>query len=208
MEQILNGCNGSVNFIDDILVYGASQEEHSARLQQVLDRLRKYEVTLNKSKCTFGVEELDFLGHRLSAAGVRPTLDKVNAVKQFREPTTAEEVRSFLGLVNFVGKFIPNLASIDYPLRKLTRKEKKFVWNDEQRNAFTELKQQITSDKVLGYYDVNDRTWVIADASPVGLGAILVYDNSMSVGMDELSHMQVRVYQVSNGGTHKLKRKR
>lgn len=76
--------------------------------------------------------------------------------------------------MNFVGKFIPNLASIDFPLRKLTCKDEKFVWNDEQRNAFKELKQRISSEKVLGYYDVGDRTCVIADASPVGLGSVMV----------------------------------
>lgn len=133
MEQILSGCDGSVNFIDDILVYGASKEEHDIRLRQGQKRLREYEVALNETKCLYGVEEIEFLGHRLSAKGVQPSIDKVNAVKCFRDPTTAEEVRSFLGLVNFAGKFIPNLASIDYPLRKLTRKEEKFVWGTEQK---------------------------------------------------------------------------
>lgn len=174
MEQILCGCCGCVNFIDDILVFGATREEHDVRLRLVQERLREYEVELNGEKCIYGVEEIQFLGHRLSATGIRPSISKVDAVKCFREPTTAEEVRSFLGLVNFVGKFIPNLASIDYPLRKLTRKEEKFVWNEEQSKAFEELKQLITNDNVLGYYDVADRTCVIADASPVGLGAVLV----------------------------------
>lgn len=179
MEQILSGCDGSCNFIDDILVYGSSKQEHDVRLQQVQKRLRGFDVTLNEKKCIYGIQEVDFLGHRLSAKGVRPSIDKVNTVKGFREPTTAEEVRSFLGLVNFVGKFIPNLASIDYPLRQLTRKEETFVWGKEQKAAFEELKRQITSDKVLGYYDVTDRTRVVADASPVGLGAVLIqYDKN------------------------------
>lgn len=160
MEQILSGCVGSVNFIDDILVFGSTREEHDVRLRMVQERLHEYEVALNDGKCVYGVEEIQFLGHRLSAAGIRPSMNKVDAVKCFREPTTAEEVRSFLGLVNFVGKFIPNLASIDYPLRKLNRKEEKFVRNEEQSKAFGELKQKITSDTVLGYYDVADRTCV------------------------------------------------
>lgn len=182
MEQILCGCDGCVNFIDDILVFGATKEEHDGRLQKVKKRLREYEVTLNDLKCVYGVKEVEFLGHRLSETGVRPSMDKVNAVKQFREPSTAEEVRSFLGLVNFVGKFIPNLASIDYPLRTLTRKEEKFNWGTEQRLAFDELKRQITSDNVLGYYVVTDRTSVVADASPVGLGAVLIQFNQQGGG--------------------------
>lgn len=85
-----------------------------------------------------------------------------------------EEVRSFLGLVNYVGKFVPNLATVSNPLRQLTKKGAHFEWNSEHQNAFDQLKQNLTNHSVLGYYNVNDRTQVIADASPVGLGCVLV----------------------------------
>lgn len=91
--------------------------------------------------------------------------NKVEAVKQFREPSNVEEVRSFLGLVNYVGKFIPNLATVDEPLRRLTQKDFTFQWTEEQQKAFDDLKNWLTSDLVLGYYSLHHKTIVIADAS-------------------------------------------
>lgn len=174
MEQILIGCEGVINFIDDIVVYAPTKELHDARLRKVLDRVREFNITLNKAKCKFGVTEIEFYGHILSAKGIKPKHDKLKAVKEFRAPTNAEEVRSFLGLVNYVGKFIPNLATISEPLRKLTKKDAHFMWQKEQQVAFDVLKQKLTDDLVLGYYDVKCRTQVVADASPVGLGAVLI----------------------------------
>lgn len=127
-----------------------SQEEHDYRLQEALKALAKYEVTLNYDKCIYGVSKLLFLGHELSAMGIKPASDKVVAIKRFREPETPEEVRSFLGLVNYVGKFIPDLATISDPLRQLTKKEAKFVWwEPEQRKSIESLKMQIATESAL-----------------------------------------------------------
>lgn len=177
MEQILNGCEGCLNFSDDIVVFGTTKSEHDSRLNIVLNRLREYGVLLNEDKCIYGVEAINFLGHRLSAQGIKPAHDKVFAIKQFREPQTAEEVRSFLGLVNYVGKFIPNLATVSEPLRQLIKKEEPFGWTDLHKKAFEQLKLHLTDESTLGFYNVNDRTMVIADASPVGLGAVLIQFN-------------------------------
>lgn len=178
MEQILNGCVGCLNFIDDIIVYGETENEHDERVRKIVKRLKDMNVTMNREKCIFKVTEMDFLGHHLSAKGITPMYDKVSAIKQFREPANSEEVRSFLGLVNYVGKFIPNLATVTEPLRKLTRHDTKFEWEKDQRESFAKLKCALTNEVTLGYYNVRDRTQVIADASPVGLGAVLLqYDD-------------------------------
>ncbi|XP_055839723.1 uncharacterized protein K02A2.6-like [Episyrphus balteatus] len=174
MEQILSSCDGVIIFIDDIVVFAPTKELHDLRLKKVLDRMRKFNVTLNKEKCEFAVSEISFNGHRLSGSGIKPMHDKLEAVKQFREPNDAEEVRSFLGLVNYVSKFIPNLATISEPLRRLTKKDVKFQWGCNQQKAFELLKQSLTHELTLGYYDVKCPTQVIADASPVGLGAVLL----------------------------------
>lgn len=168
------GCAGCLNFIDDVIIFGSSKEEHDERLRKLKKRLEDFNVTLNQDKCVFGVRKIDFLGHELSSDGIKPKQDKVQAIKQFRPPQTAEETRSFLGLVNYVGKFIPNLATITEPLRRLTRKEVQFSWGKEQEQAFQSLKEQMTKETSLGYYNVNDRTQIVADASPVGLGAVLL----------------------------------
>lgn len=174
MEQILNGCEGCLVFIDDILVHGPNQEVHDSRVSAVLKRLKEFNVLLNKEKCALGLPEIEFLGHHLSGAGIKPQHDKVVAVRAFRKPNTAEEVRSFLGLVNFVSKFIPHVATITEPLRKLTRQHNGFEWGEAQQQAFEQLKIHLTKASTLGYFDVGDRTQIYADASPVGLGAVLI----------------------------------
>lgn len=181
LEQILAGCEGCLNYMDDIIVYADTMEHLNERVQKVMKRLKEYNVQLNQEKCIFGAKELVFLGHKLSAEGIKPTHDKVESIRNFRQPANAEEVRSFLGLVNFVGQFIPNLATITEPLRNLTRKDTNFTWDSGRKAAFAELKQQLSSDLVLGYYNVHDRTQVYADASPVGLGAVLIQFNKDGV---------------------------
>lgn len=174
MEQILNGCEGIMIYIDDVVVYAPTKETHDQRLRKVLNRFREFNVTLNKDKCKFGAPEIEFIGHRLSAAGIKPLHSKIIAVKQFREPKTSEEVRSFLGLINYVGKFIPHLATISEPLRQLTKKDSNFEWGLKQQESFETLKQSLMNDTTLGYYSIRNRTQVVADASPVGLGAFLI----------------------------------
>lgn len=177
MEQVLAGCDGCLNYIDDIIIYGETHEQLKERTEKVLKRLEEYNVELNKDKCIYEVTELTFLGHKLSANGITATPDKVEAVQKFRQPSTAEETRSFLGLVNFVGKFIPNLATITEPLRRLTKKNESFTWQTEQQSAFDKIKESLSSEQALGYYSVLDRTQLYADASPVGLGAVLIQIN-------------------------------
>lgn len=186
MEQILAGCEGCLNYMDDIIVYGETHEQLEERTAKVLKTLKEYNVALNEKKCIFRATELEFLGHKLSAEGITPTHDKVESIKNFRLPTTMEEVRSFLGLLNFVGKFIPNLATLTEPLRALTKKDTTFAWKEPQQMAFQTLKNSLTNDMALGFYDVQDRTQVYADASPVGLGAILVrfWCNTMKWGQE------------------------
>lgn len=172
IERILSGCEGFFVYIDDILIFGENESQHDARLKAVRERLSSYNVLLNDAKCKIRTTEIEFLGHHISVNGVRPTTSKIEAVQNFRQPETVEEVRSFLGLINYVSRFIPDVATKTSPLRELI-KTNKFVWNEEQREAFKILKEALTSDSVLGFYSAQDDIQVIADASPVGLGAVL-----------------------------------
>ena len=99
--------------------------------------------------------------------------DKVRAVVEAREPESASEVRSFFGLVNYSGRFIPNLATLSEPLRRLTKKDVKFQWGPEPAAAFQKLKNELARAEILGYYDKDTETRVFTDASPIGLGAVL-----------------------------------
>lgn len=138
-----------------------------------MDRLKSRGVELNWGKCVFGVTELEFLGHRISVEGIRPSQTKVSAVLSFRHPSSESEVRSFLGLASYLNKFIPNLAAIAQPLRELTRKGVKFEWGTAQSKSFEEIKKTLSETSTLGFFDPSDRTAVVADASPTGLGAVL-----------------------------------
>lgn len=101
----------------------------------------------------------------------------MTAIRAFREPNTAKEVRSFLGLVNYIRKFLPDLATCTDPLRQLTRKGITIEWGPERTLAFKKPREMMSNELKLGYYDVRDETQVIADASPFGLGAILIQSN-------------------------------
>lgn len=152
--------------------------------------MKENNVTLNLDKCRFGVSKLSCLGHNLSAEGISPDGDELLAITQFREPGNAEEDRSFLGLVKFVGKFIPDLATVTDPLRKVMKKGELYVWGPSQAKAFKHLTNVLTNATILGYYDVNDKTHLIADASPVGLGAVLISYASKSLSDVEKRYAQ------------------
>ena len=176
IAQLLQGIDGVANSQDDIRIGGRTREEHDERLKQVLNRLQKSGITLNKDKCVFGAKEMTFLGHHLSADGIKPTRASQEVVRECRAPQSKEEVRSFLGLVNFSARFIPNFSMITEPLRRLTKKDMKFTWGTEQQNAFQQLKNIIVTAPALGYYDKNAVTYLITDASPVGIAAVLIQD--------------------------------
>ena len=114
------------------------------------------------------------MGHVLSKNSIRPTEEKVRAVKDAKRPENVSVVHSFLGLVNYCGRYIRNLSSIEEPLRRLARKNVTWYWGNEQEKSFQELKRKLVSSDSMAYFNPNALTQVILDASPVGLGAILV----------------------------------
>ncbi|XP_020600787.1 uncharacterized protein K02A2.6-like [Orbicella faveolata] len=174
IQQVLEGCEGAYNIHDDIIIHGRTVKEHDVRLRKTFERIQEKGLTLNMDKCTFSMSKLTLMGHLLSNQGIGPTESRVEAVIDAREPQNAEGVRSFLGLVNFSARFIPNLASIAEPLHRLTRKQTPFVWGTEQQCAFDAPKDSLANAETLAYFDSNaEETKLITDASPVGLGAVL-----------------------------------
>ena len=170
----LAGIEGVENISDDIVIHAPDEETHNERLHAVMQRLSRCGLTVNGAKCQFNLERLVFMGILLSQKGIGPTKDRVKAVVKAREPENASEVRSFLGMVCYSSRFIPQFSSISEPLRRLTKKHEPFVFGDEQKRAFKLLKDSIAEAITLAYFDKNAPTQVIADAGPVGLGAVLV----------------------------------
>ena len=178
IQQVLEGCDGVRNIHDDIIVHGQTTEEHDKRLEEAMERILNRGLSLNKEKCKFHMSELEFMGHLLSAQGIGPSQAKVEAVTDARQPESAAEVRSFLGLVNISSRFTHDTATVSEPLRRLTRKDVHFSWGKEQEVAFKELKKRLAKTETLGIFDIAAKTRVITDASPVGLGAILVQEQN------------------------------
>ncbi|KAL8625371.1 hypothetical protein ACOMHN_044514 [Nucella lapillus] len=174
MDTILQGLAGVVCHIDDILVFGKDKTEHDARLWQVLDRLLQAGLTLNSRKCEFAKTQLDYLGQVIDPNGVRKDPAKAKAIVEMRQPENVGDVRRFLGMVNQLMKFVPNLADKSKPLRDLLIKDVAWTWGPDQQQAFDTLKKDLTSSETLALYHPERNTVVSADSSSFGLGAVLL----------------------------------
>ena len=176
MSQILEGLEGVVCHMDDILVHAPSQELHDIRLQAVLQRLQDAGLTLN-NKCEFSKTEMSFLGHIISGEGIRADPQKIKSILEFPTPENVTDLQRFNGMVNQLAKFLPNLAVINEPLRQLLRKENQWLWGQPQETAFKTLKEKLTSTEVLAHYNTNKPCIVASDASQHGIGAVLLQDD-------------------------------
>ena len=160
---------GVETYIDDILVWGATKEEHNQRLKAVLQRCNDIHMMLNEGKCRFGSSKVVYLGHIICAEGISPDREKVKAINQTPPPEDKKGVERLLGFLNYVAKFIPDLSSITQPIRELLKKEYLFNWKQEQETAFQLIKKRMTSAPALAFYNVNKPVTVSCDASNFGL---------------------------------------
>ena len=161
-------------YLDDILVFGRTLEEHNSRLASVLERLQKAGLTVNIAKCRFAAESVSFLGHEVGADGLRPNPEKVRAVAEFSPPTSVTQLRSFLGLVSFYRRFIPGFSTRALPLTRLLKKAAKWRWGEEEAGAFDNLRNALATAPVLAPFHDDLPVEMFTDASGVGLGAVLM----------------------------------
>ena len=173
IEEVLQGIEGVRNISDDIIVFGKSQDDHDNALRAVFQRMRENNLTANPDKCLFNQSSIDFFGHRFPADGISADDQKVSSLINASLPKNATEARSFLGLAQYLARFIKDFASISAPIRQLTHQNAKWVWGSEQQQAFVCLKARMATPEVMKYFNPSFKTELIVDASPVGVGVIL-----------------------------------
>ncbi|GJQ91649.1 putative reverse transcriptase domain-containing protein [Tanacetum coccineum] len=161
-------------FIDDILIYSKTKEDHENHLRLMLDLLRKEKLYAKFSKCEFWLQEVHFLGHVVNHDGIHVDPSKLEAEKSWKAPMTPSEVRSFLGLAGFYRCFIKNFSKIAKPLTSLTQKNQKYEWGEKQEEAFQKLKYNLCNAPILSLPDRVEYVVVYCDASNQGLGCVLM----------------------------------
>lgn len=175
MEAVLGGLRGSNCFVylDDIIIYSTTPEQHMFDLQAVFDKLEMANLTINMKKSQFFRTSLKFLGHTVSSAGVEVDAEKIKAVQDFPMPQNIKELQRFLGMAGWYHRFVPRFSQLAEPLNALKRKGAKYLWTPQCQAAFEALKKHLVSPPILGHPDFNLPFIVYTDASEVGLGAVL-----------------------------------
>lgn len=177
MSRILKDVENKIVYIDDVLIFAENFEGLRKTVSRVLEILRANNLTLNTAKCEFDKTRLQFLGHELDKDGFHVDDAKINSIRNFREPTTVSELRSFLGLAAYISPHVENFADITNPLWE-TIKAKSWTWGPQQSQAFKAVQKEIIEHCVsLGFFSEDDKTILYTDASPVALGAVLVQED-------------------------------
>ena len=171
MTGILKDFPFAIAYLDDIIIFSKTPQEHLSHIRMVFEKLRTANLSMKKSKCNFFSKEIQYLGHILSTTGIQPLPSKTHAIQHMNPPTMPKQVRAFLGLVGYYRKFIKGFTKISKPLTLLTRQQVKFEWTPEHQAAFVHLKDAIVQAPILHY---PNKTYIIyTDASDDTCGAQL-----------------------------------
>ncbi|XP_042454707.1 uncharacterized mitochondrial protein AtMg00860-like [Zingiber officinale] len=166
-------------FIDDILIYSKTQEEHAEHLSITLQILRERQLYAKFSKCEFWLDQVSFLGHVISKDGIMVDPSKIEAVSNWNRPKNASEIRSFLGLAGYYRKFVEGFSRIAAPMTALTKKNKRYEWTENCERSFAELKRKLTSAPILTLPESNEGFDMYSDASRLGLRAVLMQNGKV-----------------------------
>jgi hypothetical protein len=173
MELVVEGLTNTTVYIDDILIYSKTFEEHMKHIKAVLERLKEAGIKIKTSKCEVACQETTFLGYKVGEFGVSLMEDRVEKVRNYPKPTTIKQLRTFIGFANYYRHFIDRYADIIDPLNKMALNKASFVWTPKSEQAFEELKRKLTSSPILSFPDFSKEFILATDASDVGLGAVL-----------------------------------
>ena len=171
MTGILKDFPFAIAYLDDIIIFSKTPQEHLSHICMVFEKLKSANLSMKKSKCSFFSKEIQYLGHILSATGTRPLPSKTHAIQCMNPPTMPKQVRAFLGLVGYNRKFIRGFAKIAKPFTLLTRQQVKFDWTPEHQEASIHLKEAIVQAPILHYPNPNKTYMLYTDGSDDASGA-------------------------------------
>ncbi|RUS68488.1 hypothetical protein EGW08_023750 [Elysia chlorotica] len=174
--ELFGALPGVVAIHDDVIVHGRTRHEHDLNLQNFLSHCGKYGVRLNRDKLELASNKITFMGHVISSDGIKTDPEKVRAIRDFPPPTCLTEVRRFLGMVQYLSRYIPHLTDDLHPIQNLTKKDVPFLWSESQKNAFLAVKSKIVDSPCLAIYDPHKELTLENDASEYGLGSVLLQD--------------------------------
>lgn len=201
MDTILRGLDGCVCYVDDILITADDDVKHLRLLDQVLGRLAKHGIHANKAKCSFLQEDIEYLGYKISKTGVSPIPDRVCAVIKAPNPSSREQLKTFLGMVSYYAKFIPNRSHILAPLYRLLHDGVDWKWSSDCERAVQKVKSLLTSDQTLIHYDSRKELVLACDASPYGVGCVLSHivdgiERPIAYASKTLTHAEAKYPQI------------
>ena len=177
IDQVCQGLSNVIAYVDDIVVFSNSEEEHKLHVLELFERLDKFGVCVNISKCEFGNRSISFLGHLVSSEGIKPLPDKIDAIQNYPLPTTAKQLRRYLGMIQYYNRFIPKAADFLAPLNDMLRgnvkNSNKLSWSAKSETAFVDSKTLLASSSLLVYPDSLSPVAIFTDVSDAAIGAVL-----------------------------------
>ena len=197
MDEVYSSCSGVIGIADDLTVHGNGNDEHDLRLHQVMERTRQANIGLNYDKVSVKQPSVKFFGNVYSEKGINADPDKIAAITALRHPESREELRTFLGMVNYLQQFIPKLSEATEPLRAMDKEGVVFRWDDNYQEVFNHIKDLVATDISLAYYDRTKPVILETDYSKQGLGAVLVQEGrpvryaSKSVSVAEANYAPI-----------------
>ena len=181
MNKVLDNCSFAMMYLDDIIIFSNTEEEHLAHIEEIFKRLEAADLKMKRSKCDLFKKHIHYLGHLISANGIQPLKDKLDMIWDMPAPRNSKEVKQFLGLAGYYRKFVPRFADLSRPLARLTCKDRVFEWRHDCRKAFDILKQSLCAQPILKYADMSKSYTLYMDASKYRWAGVLTQAHTSMV---------------------------
>ena len=181
MNQVLDNCSFAMTYLDDIIIFSETKEEHLSHIEEIFRKLEAADLKMKRSKCDFFKKHIHYLGHLISVDGIRPLKDKLDTIHDMPALCNSKEVKQFLGLAGYYRKFVPHFAALSRPLTKLTCKDKVLEWIHKCRKAFNTLKESLCDQPILKYADTKKGYTLYTDASKYGWAGVLTQTHNTNI---------------------------